>query len=282
MEITLLDNRSRSLLGDILPAIAQSQECRIAVAYVSQTGLHLLQPALHECLERGALVEFLVGLDAEVTEPDALWDLYHLSRARPEVAVYCLADLDRGARFHPKLYFLKAGSRATIVIGSSNLTEGGLERNPEINARVVADASEEIVSEVHSAYNALKFHPQRVVPDEEFLHLYGSLHAVRRRETQAARRAAELRSLTVRLREKASSLQRPAPSMRDLSGWQRLVFDHLPTGEFHTRDLYQFEDEFSLQYPENRNVRAKVRQVLQQLRDIGVIRHLRRETWMKE
>jgi type II restriction enzyme len=42
--------------------------------------------------------------------------------------------------------------------------------------------------------------------------------------------------------------------------------------EFSLYDLYAMEESFKAAYPENKNVRAKVRQQLQVLRDNGYVR----------
>lgn len=45
----------------------------------------------------------------------------------------------------------------------------------------------------------------------------------------------------------------------------------LPTSKFTLEQAYTFENELSLLYPENRNVRPKIRQQLQVLRDSGLV-----------
>jgi hypothetical protein len=45
--------------------------------------------------------------------------------------------------------------------------------------------------------------------------------------------------------------------------------ESLKTPHFTLADVYAFEEQLSVRYPGNRNVRAKIRQQLQQLRDAG-------------
>lgn len=282
MRIELVDNISRKLVDVILPAIEQSQECRIAVAFVSAGGFSLVEPAFRQCLQKGGYAEFLVGLDLSATDPQALWTLYQISQTEPNMACYCFSELGISAVYHPKLYVMKASDMATILVGSSNLTEGGLRENVEVNALILAEPGEEIVSDTYAVYNSLKFHPRRVEPDQEFLSLYEEMHSLRRRHDGAIGRNSCFRQLKSRFQEKAASLHRPVLTTGDLFGWQKLVFERLPDGQFKTRDIYQFEEEFRNCYPENRNIRAKIRQVLQQLRDLKILRHVARETWIKE
>jgi type II restriction enzyme len=63
----------------------------------------------------------------------------------------------------------------------------------------------------------------------------------------------------------------------NLRGWALSVLNYvhrLGTREFRLADIYAFEDELSALYPRNRNVRPKIRQQLQVLRDLGLIRFL--------
>lgn len=281
MEIELIDNQSSKVLDTVEPVIAQSEECRIAVAYISSRGLKMLEPALRQCLERGGCLEFLVGLDPSGTDPQALWNLYRLSQDNPRVALYCLAKLDPSAVYHPKLYLFNERDAVTILLGSSNLTEGGLKKNIEVNVLIRARLDEEIVSDSYAVYNSLKFHPGRIQPDEEFLCLYEEMCAVRRKYERSLSTNAHVHQLRSRFDEKVASLHRPVPTERDLFGWQKLVYIRLPEGQFRTGDIYRFEEDFRKYYPGNKHIRAKIRQVLQQLRDLGLIQHTAKGTWLK-
>ncbi len=281
MKVSLVDNLSCKLLDTILPVIAQSEDCKIAVAFVSVGGVALLESAFHQCLRRNGRLEFLVGLDLLGTDPHALMRLYRMSQEDRRVALYCFASDDITAVYHPKLYIATAGDEATIVIGSSNLTESGLTKNVEANAVIRAGLGEEIVSDAMALYNTLKFDPRRVEPDPEFLTLYEEICRAKGEKGRDSDRNAHMRTLTAQFRQKASSLRRPIPTEKDLFGWQKLVFTKLPDGPFRPRDLYPLEEEFRKYYPENQNIRPKIRQVLQQLRDLGMVRQIERGIWMK-
>jgi HKD family nuclease len=281
MEIVLVDNMTRRLLDAISPTIEECKECKIAVAFVSYKGLSLLEAAFRQCLERNGYLEFLIGLDLSGTEPRALWTLYDMTKANTRVRLLCLSEIGPATIYHPKLYVMHVDGLTTVVVGSSNLTEGGLVENIEVNVLIRAGTHEEIVSDIHAVYNKLKFHPYRVEPDQEFLALYERMHSLKR-EREAISQGGELRKLHSQFKDKVATLHHPVPAPRDLFGWQKLVFERLPEGRFRTSDIYQFEKEFSAYYPENKNVRPKIRQVLQQLRDLGLIKHIERETWVKE
>jgi len=52
-----------------------------------------------------------------------------------------------------------------------------------------------------------------------------------------------------------------------------------PTGEFTTADAYIFERELEQLHPDNRNIKAKIRQQLQELRDRNLLLHIGRNCW---
>jgi len=53
MQLELVDNMSQKLLSAILSAIAEAEEVKIAVAFVSTSGIALIDSALKRCLDRG-------------------------------------------------------------------------------------------------------------------------------------------------------------------------------------------------------------------------------------
>ncbi len=60
----------------------------------------------------------------------------------------------------------------------------------------------------------------------------------------------------------------------DLKGWILDIMnciDSLDRKEFSLQDLYAFEDDLSIIYPENKNIKPKIRQQLQFLRDKGYL-----------
>ncbi|MDZ7337345.1 MAG: phospholipase D-like domain-containing protein [candidate division KSB1 bacterium] len=282
MKLTLVDNTSTKLLESLRSAIDRAAECRIAVAFISSSGLALLEDVIRRCVAREGIVEFLVGLDLSATEPEALWTIHRHSEMTPNVSLYCFSMPGLRCAYHPKLYITRGEEEALIVIGSSNLTEGGLKGNLELNVLIEADQHEEVVSDTYAAYNRLKFHPRRVRPDSEFLCLYEEMYRQRKQAERAFGRYPKTGDLKRRFAEKARSLSHPVATRRDLYGWQRLVFERLPNKPFRTSEIYAFEEEFGRHYPMNQNIRAKIRQILQQLRDMRLILHLGRSTWVKQ
>ncbi len=279
MRVEVIDNGSR-LMADVLAVmIGATNDLRIAVAFVSQRGVATLRPSLDEAIARGAEVEFLVGLDFHSTEPQALRDILELTRESGSPRLYCYGSLRDSGVYHPKLYLSRTADLMTFVVGSSNLTEGGLKRNVEINLRIEAPLRDEMTTDIVNTYNRLKFHPDRVVPDDEFIAMYAELCEREKKQRRASDRASS--RLLKAFREKTESLERPRPTRRDLVGWLELVYDALPEREFTNQELYQQETYFQQQYPDNLNIRAKIRQQLQVLDAMGFVEHLGPGRWRK-
>jgi HKD family nuclease len=281
MLVEVVDNVARKTARVLTSAIQASDDVRVAVAFVSRSGLRELEPALSVAIAAGSHLEFLVGLDMRTTEPEALRALYALSTAHTDVHLYCYASGDPAAVYHPKMYLLRSGDEAVAVVGSSNLTAGGLRHNVEVNVVIRATVSDEAVSDAYSGYNRLKFDRNRVIPDDDFLELYAKLCMSDREQRRRALRERSAEALRSEFERKAESLRRPVPTRRDLVGWPAAVYDLLPDGPFRTSSLYRYEALLRERYPRNLNVRAKIRQQLQVLRDMGLLSHVATGTWRK-
>src|SRR5438552_3100411 len=121
MEVKIVDNVSRDMASLLSETIEHSNDVRIAVAFVSQPGLKLIWDPMMTILQAGAYLEFLVGLDLETTEHDALQNLFELRRNYGNVSLWCYSKANPTGIYHPKLYLMKAGDEVTSIVGSSNL-----------------------------------------------------------------------------------------------------------------------------------------------------------------
>lgn len=103
------------------------------VAWAKSSGLSRIEDAVREFRAKGGRADMLLGLDAN----GATWEGLALALdVFDEVRVFH----DPGARtFHPKLYIARATDHAAILIGSSNLTAGGLFTNYELGVSMQLD-----------------------------------------------------------------------------------------------------------------------------------------------
>jgi hypothetical protein len=91
------------------------------------SGLKPLLPDLKQALAKGLKARFTLGLSFYQTEPSLLQELFDLAVSH-QLTLYLS---EKNPTFHPKIYSLKHGTRCTVIVGSSNLTSGGLQGNYE-------------------------------------------------------------------------------------------------------------------------------------------------------
>ena len=103
-----------------------------AYAFASKGGIEILlkDNVFDSLLERGEY-SLIVGID-EITNIASLEALNSIKIARPNLIVKAFDHNNRGSLFHPKLsYFKNQDDSGTLIVGSGNLTLGGLRRNRE-------------------------------------------------------------------------------------------------------------------------------------------------------
>ena len=98
--------------------ITNSDELVICVAFLKNSGLNLLLKSIPK------KTVLFIGIDFYITEPNAIRTLFKNGFNVNIVSV------DKRS-FHPKIYYFKQNKKINIIIGSANLTSGGLETNFE-------------------------------------------------------------------------------------------------------------------------------------------------------
>lgn len=281
MTLRVIDNQTQPAGEALRAAIRHASDVRIAVAFVSKDGVSILLDALRRAAERGACLEFVVGLDGHATEPQAVSALWELAEDYETASLWGWDAIGARATFHPKLYIVRRGRQATCLIGSSNLTRGGLADNVEVNVLCRGSDDDEMVSQAYQSYLRIKRDGAARRLDAEVLSHYEELwHAAE--QAQRHQRASRAYAAAEQKLRRAISEKPPITLERaDLYGWLDLVYDVLPDGEFRNQDVYAHRDLFQRRFPRNQNIEAKVRQKLQELRDLGFIEHLGPGRWRK-
>lgn len=108
----------------------------IAVAWVRHAGARQLRSALRKFLRRGGILRITVGIDIENTSREGLAELLKLRHG--DVGVFVYHNEAQAVTFHPKVYLFSSATEAKLIVGSSNLTEGGLSTNTEAALEVEA------------------------------------------------------------------------------------------------------------------------------------------------
>ncbi len=115
------------------------KEVRFSVAYARWDGVGLVSEALEGFLSTGGRFESVYGAGNGVTTSDALYYGLLLDARFPgKTYSGFVEDKYANAIYHPKFYEFRYADRVVALIGSPNLTGGGLARNGELAVEFVA------------------------------------------------------------------------------------------------------------------------------------------------
>jgi len=284
MEITFTDNITSRLFDVIDKSISKSLDIKIAVAFIKYSGYSMFEEKINQHLSSGKRIEFIVGLDFNLTEPKVLRSFKKMHDSGLRINFYCFSEprIMNTPVFHPKLYIFNKGSEAKVIIGSSNFTKGGFKNNIEINTIINASIDEEIISDIYEMYGLLKHQGNKFIPDDEYLNLYEEIYTNFNKVKKRTTRKAKINELIKNIKDREKILPKPQTKPDDLFGWMKVVYEKLPSHPFKASDIYVFEEEFKRKYPYNQNIKAKIRQQLQYLRNIGLLNNPNRNIWIKK
>lgn len=111
----------------------QWTQFRAAVAFVKYSGVRHISRLLNQ-FSYNSFVNISVGIDHSGTSMEGLSKLLSSVENRGEVWVD--HNDNNYSTFHPKLYLFKNDTEANVLVGSGNLTEGGLFTNYEASLSV--------------------------------------------------------------------------------------------------------------------------------------------------
>ena len=160
-------------LPKLLQAMHRATSIDIAVAFVRQTGLELIQDELAAAVERGVSVRFLTSTYLNVTDPHALRNLMLLHETGAEVRVFQSGTQS----FHMKAYiFVWVDSEGfkdgAAFVGSSNISQSALRGGLEWNLRAAPSESPRAFREIQQSFNQLYADPRAVSLTHNFVDDY--------------------------------------------------------------------------------------------------------------
>ena len=177
------------------------------------------------------------------------------------------------SNLHAKLFIFDS----TAIVTSANLTPGGLKRNFEYGVLIEGNLVKQIEQDYLSLFNDIE-HP--FINDEILRKAEEILDAVPRETNQRAELSDEQLFAPI-LSEEFANEQFDGGTeviLQNLSAWKRSVFECLIKIEsdvFRLDEVYEFEQHLQSLYSQNQNIRPKIRQQLQYLRDLGLLEFVR-------
>lgn len=125
---------------------------RCLVAYITWEGLSLIYLEMENFYKRNkGQVNFIVGLGGN---PEELHSLRYLIQSMAKGKYRIFDAKNRNYTFHPKIYLFTGPNESCILIGSNNMTQGGLYYNSEcsISISYKNNARDEFIEEVESLW----------------------------------------------------------------------------------------------------------------------------------
>jgi HKD family nuclease len=182
-------NDQETLANTLRVHIAQANRIDIATAFLNSRGLSLIEDDLQAALDRGCALRLFIGTDFYLTDPEALrW----LERAFKQQGKSKLFLVGRSVKntFHPKVYAFEGSGEITVVLGSANLTRGGLSDNREACCVFTTPLDSELHNKVDLLLSQYENSPdvkEATIPDiERYAGEYRAFHKHMRRAKKKA------------------------------------------------------------------------------------------------
>lgn len=214
----LLSNLNYPIGNIINQELQNANSAKIAVAFLKYSGLKVIEQSLNHCLKNKGNVEIIAGLDFKTTDPQSMHYLINLRKQVPNLKFYCYGDKNENRTdivFHPKIYLFEKGRETTGIVGSTNLTRGGLLTNFEVNV-VIKETKPLYFSQLEAIYNSVKFTDSVFSPDEEYLAGYSDVYKAFLQNEEKAATDIGIQKVVDRIRKREGFLPGTVPSIKSL------------------------------------------------------------------
>lgn len=218
MKLQILSNLNYPIGNIIKQELENSTQVRIAVAFMKYSGLRVIEDSLQKCLDKNGNVEIIAGLDFKTTDPQAIKYLINLKKSNSSLSFFCFGDKQDNKTdviFHPKIYLFNKKKESTSIVGSANLTSGGLISNFEVNT-IITEDKPLYFSQLEAIYNSVKFTPSIFEPDEEYLSGYSDVYFAFSKNEEKARKDKGINKVILEIERKEKELPGTVPTMKSL------------------------------------------------------------------
>jgi len=113
-------------------------EFKAAIAFVKYSGVRHIEQALRQFAARARVV-VAAGVDCQGSSLEGLSALLAAVGQQGEIWIF---HNENESTFHPKIYVFRSPTAADVVVGSGNLTSGGLFTNYEASAALSLDLAQ--------------------------------------------------------------------------------------------------------------------------------------------
>lgn len=218
MAIQIISNLNYPIGNIINLELQNSINAQIAVAFLKFSGVEVIDKSLKQCLDNGGNFEIIAGLDFKTTDPKAIGYFISLKKKYSNLNLYCFGDKDKNKTnivFHPKIYLFENRLETTAIVGSTNLTGGGLLTNFEVNT-IFKEKNPLYYSQLQAIYNSIKFTDTLFQPNDEYLQGYSDVFRAVSKNEKKALKDKNIAETVKQLQEKEELLPGSFPSIKSL------------------------------------------------------------------
>ena len=150
----ILQPHTKQPLGDMLQTLLAQHDYhrfQAAVAFAKKSGVQHIEATLQTFAQRNGQIRLVVGVDHQGTSYQGLQRLLEAVGETGEVWIQ--HNEDAFVTFHPKIYLFEGEVDTVLIIGSGNLTQGGLYTNDEAMIMLNLSSSDPILSEIRRMFD---------------------------------------------------------------------------------------------------------------------------------
>lgn len=175
MSTRIVMNNGNSL-GDVLRQNLRGADTfLVATAYLNAKGLDNVMSSVERILDAKGEVHVIHGFYPQITETEAIRNLARLADGSNQMSYGVYADTAHTLEgsFHPKMYLTHSQEDDWhAVIGSSNLTKGGLSSNLEVNCTLAGSISEPAIRQCRKVFDKIQNDPNIHRPTIDWIKAY--------------------------------------------------------------------------------------------------------------
>lgn len=235
----------------------------------SKTSIRITSPFVKENVCRDLIEAKQADSEIELVTSFKLANIYSgsLDLSALELIISNKGRVRNFAKLHSKIYLF---DNEKAVVTSGNLTIGGLERNFEYGVFV---DDRVLVSQIRNDFDSLSNNENTGTVKLSDIETVKSILA-------AIPKTASVKLPSYRIavespEQLSDVVEFPIEFIsKTLNGWKLDVFDclnNISRQQFTLADVYSFENHLKEKHPLNNNLKDKIRQQLQALRDLGLL-----------
>ena len=177
--IEVISNTKQPLGSLLKDELRNAGEFLAASAFLNSGGLNIVEDSLRSILSSDGYVSIIHGADFRITDPDAVYTLVDMKLSYENMSYLVNMDwtLTHRQKFHPKMYLSTDDyEHYSAIVGSSNLTLGGLRHNTEVNVVIRGNHTEPPIHNCLDIFQSIYHDANLIEPDIEFANKYALLH----------------------------------------------------------------------------------------------------------